>query len=208
MKYKMLCQKSKESCDTPARTTARPTGSSGRDIVQSGGKDHKADTKFNKEKITFILKNSTVQYKEALTRTQAICSRQEKCKKDILEKLSRWGVSEEKAEQIIKQLEKEGFLDEARYAGNYARDKFKFNKWGRIKITYMLKQKQIPATVITDALSSIPEEEYLLVLKQELGKKRRSIKSKNQYDIKSKLIQFGHQRGFEFEVIVRILEEL
>jgi regulatory protein len=146
--------------------------------------------------------------KEALTRAQAICSQQEQCRQDILTRLEKWGISESVALKIVKQLEKDRFIDEMRYAISYSRDKVKFNKWGRIKICWMLRQKKIPDEIIDQALDQIDINEYELLLESELIKKKRSLKSDDQYNKKRKLIQFAIQKGFENDVVYKIVNNL
>ena len=146
--------------------------------------------------------------KEALTRAQSICSRQEQCRQDIFIKLGKWGLNESDALKIIKQLEKDSFIDEMRYAVSFVQDKMKFNKWGRIKISWMLRQKNIPDDIIDQALDQIDKDEYEILLESELIKKMRTLKSGDQYNKKRKLIQFASQRGFENETVYKIINNL
>jgi regulatory protein len=146
--------------------------------------------------------------KEALIKIRSICSRQEQCRQDVLIKLSKWDVSESDSEKIIQILEKEGFVDHNRYAGSFANDKLKFNKWGKIKIRWMLRQKDIPEDIIENALSLIDDNEYLNTLSTELKKKIKSLKSENEYDKKGKLVQFATQRGFEYEIITKVIKKI
>ena len=83
-------------------------------------------------------------YKEALKYSMNLCSRQERCKYEIREKLLGLEMSMQDIEKVMSLLEKEGFIDEVRFAGMYASDKLRFNKWGKTKIRYMLNQKKIP----------------------------------------------------------------
>lgn len=146
--------------------------------------------------------------KEALSKIRSICSRQEQCRQDILFRLSKWDVSEPDSEQILETLEQEGFIDNLRYAGSFANDKFKFNRWGKIKIRWMMRQKQIPEDIIEKAISLIDEDEYLSILTSELRKKMKSLKSQDKYNQKEKLIQFATQRGFEYEIIYKVINKL
>ena len=70
---------------------------------------------------------------EALHRAAALCSSSEHCIADIREKLSRWGIGEPDARTIVERLVQERFIDEGRYAIAFAKDKFRFSGWGRIK---------------------------------------------------------------------------
>ena len=105
-------------------------------------------------------------------------------------------------------LTRESFIDESRYAGTYARDKFRFNKWGKVRIRYMLEQKKIPAPVIEDALDGIAEEDYRSTLKAELLKKRKAVRGVNAFDLRGRLFRFAQQRGFETGLIYSLLDEI
>jgi len=146
-----------------------------------------------------------MEYKVALQRAAALCSRQEQCSSHIREKLKSWKVSEADAEQIIALLQKEKFLDDSRYATFYVRDKFRFNSWGKIKLTVMLRQKKIPKAIIEKALSQIEPESYYQTCKRLISVKSNTLKESNQFKRKGKLFRFAAQRGFESDLIHRIL---
>ena len=93
-------------------------------------------------------KDKGLDYKEALLRAAALCSRQEQCTGHIRDKLREWNVDDDDAERIIKKLQEENFLDDHRYATFFVKDKFRFNRWGKIKISHMLRQKGISGETI------------------------------------------------------------
>jgi regulatory protein len=144
----------------------------------------------------------------ALTRLQKICSLQEKCIADIMQKLGKWEISGEESKTIIESLIGDKFIDEERFAVFFVRDKNKIYKWGREKIKYALIHKGIPAEVIEAALTEINEDKYNDALKELLIKKRREIKSKNLYEMKGKLIRFGTQRGYSYEIVYKLVDEV
>jgi len=111
---------------------------------------------------------------QALAKAQNICASQEKCKADIRKKLYDWKIQAIEIEKILNKLIKDKFIDENRYTSFYVRDKYKLNKWGRIKIEFSLKQKQIEQRIITNALEEINNEEYKEIFRTELKKKLRS----------------------------------
>ena len=80
---------------------------------------------------------------EALYRAAALCSTAERCKSEIEEKLSRWGISASETHRIVDRLEQEKYIDESRYCRSFVNDKIRFDHWGRIKITAALRQKKI-----------------------------------------------------------------
>ena len=116
---------------------------------------------------------------EALSRAMKLCSTKEYAPSEIEQKLLDWGLQETAISEIIETLRKEKFLDEFRMARYFANDKLRFNKWGKVKIKYMLQQKQVSREAITEALEQIEEELYQKILIEELVKKRKSIGSKS-----------------------------
>ena len=148
---------------------------------------------------------------EALVKAQNMCAYQEKCEYDIRKKLYDWKAKPEDFDDIINQLIQDKFIDEQRYAISFVKEKFRFNKWGKIKIEYTLKQKNIPSKLINKALNEINEIDYNSVLEKELLKKLISIKDTDEYTIKSKLSRFAISKGFEngkvFDMISAILEK-
>jgi len=147
-------------------------------------------------------------YKEALSYTMDLCSRQEKCRSEIREKLVRLKLPGADVEKILQTLKKEGFIDESRYAGMFVRDKLRINRWGKIKIRYMLSAKRIPEEIITEAINGIDDLYYLEILKEELTKKSRQIKDGDPFVLRNKLVRFGQQRGFESRLIFQVLDEM
>jgi regulatory protein len=147
-------------------------------------------------------------YKDALKYSMALCSSQERCRSDVAGKLRDRDLSEADIDKILSTLEKENFLNETRFATSFARDKLKFNKWGKLKIRYALSGKQITEEIMDQALSGIDEDFYAGILREELQKKRKSIKGSNAYDLKGRLFRFAQQRGFESGLIYSILDEI
>lgn len=145
-------------------------------------------------------------FEEALVKTSNICARQEKCIFDIEKKLRDWDVEPSIRHRVIDQLIKEKFIDEERYIKFYVKDKFVFNRWGKIKIKWQLKGKQIYGQSVEEALSQINEVEYADALAQLLINKRRSLKGDDKYKIKASLIRYASSRGFEPDLIYRILD--
>jgi regulatory protein len=140
-------------------------------------------------------------YEQALSKAMALCSKSEKCISEIKQKLFDWGVEPSDKQKIIDYLVRERFIDESRFVNYYVRDKFKFNQWGKVKIGFMLKGKQLPPDLIAEALNNIDEEAYIEQLERMLAEKARKTKFTDAYDRKAKLTRFAQSRGFEYEAI-------
>ena len=147
-------------------------------------------------------------YKAALSKAMALCSQREYCSGDIRVKLGLWGVGERDAEKILTCLINENFLNERRYAEAFVKDKFRYNKWGKIKIRANLRMKKITPEIINSALDSIDKDLYRKTLEDLLTVHRKSVKGKNQYDIKGKLLRYGLSKGFEGDLLYDILSDL
>lgn len=144
-------------------------------------------------------------YKTALSRAMAICSKSEHCISDISSKLLSWGVNESDNARIINTLILENFINERRYAEAFTRDKFRYNKWGRIKIGAGLKMKKIPGEIIKGALASIDEGTYRKTIEDLISAHRKSVKARNQFELKGKLLRYGLSKGFESDLLYDIL---
>ncbi|MBN1252192.1 MAG: RecX family transcriptional regulator [Bacteroidales bacterium] len=145
---------------------------------------------------------------EALKKSMNICAKQEKCKFDIKEKLFKLGLEKNNIFEIVEQLEKENFINEERYCKFYVRDKYKIAKWGRKKIEFSLKQKQIPDEIIQNSLSEINQEIYIQVFENEMIKKQNQIKTDDFAKQKSKLLNFAQSRGYEADLIFKIIDKI
>jgi regulatory protein len=149
--------------------------------------------------------------KTALIKAEGLCARQEKCESEIKSKLLDWGLNTEETNEILELLITRSFIDNHRYAKAFVREKSTIGKWGKIKIEFALKQKHIQPCFIKTALEEINETNYDTLLEKELSAKLKSIKSKNVYEIKSKLIRFGISRGYEngkvFDKVNKIIKD-
>jgi regulatory protein len=146
-------------------------------------------------------------YQSALNRAMALCSQKEYCLDEIRQKLEAWGVSSADSEKILNTLLKEKFIDETRYANAFTRDKFRYNKWGKIKIASQLKLKKIPSSIIKESLDCLDYDTYVKMLQDLLEKQKKHVKARNDYELKGKLLRYGLSKGFESSLIYEILGE-
>ncbi len=147
------------------------------------------------------MEKKTIHFNTSLNKARNICSKQEKCVVDIQKKLYEWGVDPSDTKIIIEKLVEEKFIDEARFAKSFTRQKFLQNKWGKVKIKYHLNQKKITEKNILKAFHEIKDTEYQEILYDLLVRKKQSTKAKSQYQLKGKLINYALSRGFETDKI-------
>ncbi len=92
---------------------------------------------------------------QALSKVAAYCSKAERSESDVRKKLDAWELQEEAQKRIIDRLKKEKFLDEKRFARSFIKDKVRFNKWGKAKIVFELKKKNVKQSIIDECVSEI-----------------------------------------------------
>jgi regulatory protein len=153
-------------------------------------------------------------YKKQLTKEQALqklkhyCGYQERCHSEVREKLFQLGVWKKDHDELIASLIEQGCLNEERFATAFAGGRFRIKQWGRIKIKYELKQKQVSDYSIRKALKQIDEKEYLALLKRLAIEKHVSLKGEQYLVRKKKTMDYLRQRGFEPELISQAIEAM
>ncbi len=143
----------------------------------------------------------------ALIRMQSWCAYQERCQQDARDKLYELGIWEEAVENIISQLIQDNFLNEERFAIQFAKGKFNIKKWGRIKIKQELKHKRISDYCLKKALQQIDETEYVNTLKKLIEAKRKLIKESNKIKFQYKLMNYALSKGYEKDLVFDVLKE-
>ena len=143
--------------------------------------------------------------KEVLIKITRLCSRTEQCSSEIRKKILTAGVAEDVADEMVQSLLDENYLNDERYVKAYVSDKFKFNKWGKIKMRHYLRLKVLPDEVISIGLDEIDKEKYKAVLIKTMKDKAKTIKKKNKFEKMGQIIRFTQNRGFEPELIHRYM---
>lgn len=145
---------------------------------------------------------------ELLHKAASYCSISEHCVSEVEEKLNAWCITCDDRAKIIDRLISEDFINEKRYCIFFVKDKFRFNKWGKIKIAYSLKQKGLTNELINCALEKIDDGEYEEMLASILKTKLVGLKYEYEYEKQGKLFRFAQSRGFENNVIERVIRTL
>jgi len=153
------------------------------------------------------MRTNSLTYEEALHKSATYCSLSEHCISELRDKFEVWNVKESDREKIIQYLIQEKYIDETRFAIAYAKDKFRYNKWGKIKIRMQLAAKKINKEHIESALTAIEDKAYLEMIARLAKDKEKSITYKNAYEKKGKLYRYLTGKGFEMEVISKIINE-
>lgn len=147
-------------------------------------------------------------YRQALTKAMEWCGKSERCSYEVRLKLKSFGISDDQCDMAIDYMTGQKFLDDKRYARFFINDKLKFNKWGKVKLNFMLGQKQICDVIINEALNEIDHDFYIKTLRDLLVSKVKSVRGTSVFERKGKLANFAQSHGFESELAYRIADEL
>lgn len=146
---------------------------------------------------------------QALPKIKQYCAYQERCHAEVKEKLYSFGLYKKDVEQLTSQLIEENYLNEERFAIQYAGGKFRMNKWGKVKIKQALKQKRVSEYSIKKALKEISDIDYQKTLQKLAEQKLKTLKGeKNIFIKKRKLQDYLLQKGYEGEVVGEMLKSL
>lgn len=153
-------------------------------------------------------------YKKHLTTEQAIqklkhfCGYQERSHSEVVDKLYNLGVWKKEHDNILATLIEENYLNEERFAIAYAGGKFRINNWGRVKIKYALKQKNVSEYLIKKAMKQIDEDSYMRTLTKLAEQKFTLLKGEQYLVRKKKTIDHLLQKGFESSLVTEIVNPL
>ncbi len=136
------------------------------------------------------------------------CAYQERAQQEVRDKLYEYGMSKDEVEEILSDLISENFLNEERFAVQFAGGHFRIKGWGKVKITHALKQKRVSAYNIKKAMQSIDLDAYEKTLESLATKKWNTLKGERGLSRMAKTQAFLYQRGFEPQLIQPVIQKL
>ena len=139
---------------------------------------------------------------QALAALMRLCARAEKSQEDARRLMRGWGLAERDAEGVLAKLVRDRFIDDARYAGAFVREKLRLSGWGGYKIRTALQRKRIDRALIDAALAEADRSGMDERLRRQLERKARTAKYTTQYELKTKLIRYGLSLGYDYEAVM------
>jgi regulatory protein len=137
------------------------------------------------------------------------CAYQERCHKEVTDKLWKMNMIPLAQDEIIMHLMQHDFLNEARFSTSFARGKFRIKSWGKQRITRELKARGISKRNIDIALKEISIEDYEAVFDTLSRKRLKQLTSEtNKYTKRKKLADYLLYRGWESELVYAQAVEL
>ena len=145
---------------------------------------------------------------QALAALMRLCARAEKSQEDARRLMRGWGLAERDAEGVLAKLVRDCFIDDARYAGAFVREKLRLSGWGEYKIRTALQRKRIDRALIDAALAEADRPAMGERLRRQLERRARTTRHTTQYELKTKLIRYGLSLGYDYETVVEAASEL
>jgi regulatory protein len=145
---------------------------------------------------------------QAWQKIKHFCAYQERCHFETKEKLFGFGLSKTDVETLISRLIEEDYLNEARFAAQFAGGHFRLKKWGRVKIVYALKQKKVSPLNIKSALKEIDEENYKAILMKLAEAKWKLLKHEQYLNRQAKTSQYLMNKGYEPTLVQETIQQI
>ena len=154
------------------------------------------------------VKRRTKTPEQALAALMRLCARAEKSTGDARRLMRGWGVDERAQEDVLRKLTEQRFIDDARFAEAFVREKVSLNGWGAYKIRAALARKGIDRATAERAMAAVDPSQNAERLRQQLARKMRSVKAATPYELKTKLMRYGLSLGFDFESVGDAVNEM
>ena len=148
--------------------------------------------------------SQTYSLAELTKKAEQFCAYQERCHKDVVQKLYDLRANKEEIDQIVVRLIEYNFLNEERFARSFARGKHSIKKYGKVRIINELKFRNISAYNIKKAMEEISDEIYQNTFAELSDRAWHSIQEKNSLKKKKKFCDFLLRKGYESDLVYQV----
>ncbi len=139
---------------------------------------------------------------------ERFCAYQERCHKEVVEKLRGMRMIPQAIDAIVGHLIQENYLNEERFAKSFVRGKFNIKKWGRNRIVQELRFRDISKFNIKYALQEVDEAEYHATLEELAQKRWKQLEGEHPQRKKKKFVDYLLYRGWESHLVYEKLAVL
>ncbi len=146
--------------------------------------------------------------KEIYAKMEYYCAYQERCYKEVEEKLYSFSSNQSEKDEILTYLIENNFINEERFAQSFVRGKHNYKLWGKNRIVNELKFRNISSRNIQTALKEIHETVYIENFHKLAEKNWESITAPKGPKKNKKFVDFLLRKGYETNLIYEKLHEL
>jgi len=141
-------------------------------------------------------------------RIRHYCAIMDRCQYQVLNKLKSYGVSDALADDLLIELIQNKYVDEERFARSYCSGKFKIKRWGKKKISFELYKLKVPKSCVERAMAEIDQSDYMDTIAHLTDKKMDTLKDKNTFVRKKKVVDYLLRKGYESELVWSYVHKL
>jgi regulatory protein len=147
---------------------------------------------------------------QALNALMRLCSKAEKSSGDALRLMYRWGVPIAERQGVLDKLVEMRFIDDARYAEAYTREKSQLAGWGARKIAQNLYQKGVSKDIVAKTLAMLESDDQRAMLEKRLQRKLPTIKATTDYERRGKLLRYALSLGYDYDydMVISVIDTL
>ena len=145
---------------------------------------------------------------QALNAIMRLCSKAEKSSGDALRLMYRWGVPIAERQGVLDKLVEMRFIDDARYAEAYTREKSQLAGWGARKIAQNLYQKGVSKDIVAKTLAMLESDDQRAMLEKRLQRKLPTIKATTDYERRGKLLRYALSLGYDYDMVISVIDTL
>lgn len=145
---------------------------------------------------------------QALNALMRLCSKAEKSSGDALRLMYTWGVPMAERQDVLQKLIELRFIDDARYAEAYTREKSAIAGWGARKIAQYLYQKGIAKEIVERTLATLQGDDQRAMLEKRLQRKLPSVKAANDYELRGKLLRYALGLGYDYDMVTSVIDKV
>lgn len=145
---------------------------------------------------------------QAWQKIKHYCAYQERSHYEAKQKLYGFGLYKNEVEELLSKLIEEDYLNEERFAAQFAGGKFRIKHWGKVKISYELKQKGVSAYNIRRALQAITDADYSATLQKLAEAKWKQLQGEQHIARQVKTTAYLMQKGFEPALIQKAIQQI
>lgn len=145
---------------------------------------------------------------QALNALMRLCSKAEKSSGDALRLMYRWGVPIAERQGVLDKLVEMRFIDDARYAEAYTREKSQLAGWGARKIAQNLYQKGVSKDIVAKTIAMLESDDQRAMLEKRLQRKLPTIKATTDYERRGKLLRYALSLGYDYDMVISVIDTL
>ena len=145
---------------------------------------------------------------QALQKARHYCAYQERCHQEVTRKLFDYGLTRNEVDTAIATLIEENYLNEERFAIQFAGGKSRLKGWGLQRIKMELQQRQVSEYCIRKALAQLPPDDYQQQLQKLAERKWESLARYPKPQREKKTRDFLLYKGYTYAEIQPLVQAL